>query len=354
MFGLQSMYNNATVYALGDNGVTLFFVLSGFLITYLLLKEKEVTGGVAIRDFYVRRVLRIWPLYYLIVCLALFVLPNIHFFNWPVWSSLLQENFGIKAALFLVIIPNANQVLFSPVAFGNQLWSVGVEEQFYLFWPWIVKYIKRIVPALLFIIVAMPVVTGLLNYAANNHLNNYPQTLAVCNFFKKCLSLTRIDCMATGGLAAYFIFHNNRFFIKIIFHRITQWVNLLLFLYVVATAFYVPFFSNIIHSVLFAVLIVNLAANPAGLFSLEFKWLSYLGKISYGIYMYHPLCIFACIKLMQYFNMPVNTIAIIIILYAVIFLTTILLAALSYRFVETPVLAFKKRFTRIVSSSTGS
>lgn len=354
MFGLQNIYNNAMVYALGDNGVTLFFVLSGFLITYLLLKEREVTGSVAIKDFYVRRILRIWPLYYLIVFLAIFLLPNINFFNWPVWSSLLQQNFAIKALLFLLIIPNANQVLFSPVAFGNQLWSIGVEEQFYLFWPWIVKYIKRIVPALLFIIVAMPLVVGLLNYAANQHLNNYPQMLAACNFLKKFLALTRVDCMATGGLAAYFLFHKNTIFIKIIFHRITQWVNLLMFVYVVATAFYVPFFSNIIHSLLFSILIVNLAANPKRLFSLEFKWLSYLGKTSYGIYMYHPLCIFTCIKLMQYFNMPMNTIAIEIVLYSIIFLSTIIVAALSYRFLETPVLAFKKRFTRIASGSTGN
>lgn len=71
---------------LGKNGVYLFFVLSGFLITYLLLAERERFGFIDIRSFYIRRVLRIWPLYYLIVALAFLVLPY-----FPTWMPFLRQ-----------------------------------------------------------------------------------------------------------------------------------------------------------------------------------------------------------------------------------------------------------------------
>ena len=60
---------------LGNHGVHLFFVLSGFLITYLLFVEQERFGKINVKDFYIRRVLRIWPLYYLIVFLSFFIVP---------------------------------------------------------------------------------------------------------------------------------------------------------------------------------------------------------------------------------------------------------------------------------------
>src|ERR1700741_1011871 len=78
-----------SAYFPGKFGVILFFVLSGFLITYLLLKEEEVTGRISIRDFYKRRILRIWPLYFLIVIICFFILTRIHFFDIPSLTHLL-------------------------------------------------------------------------------------------------------------------------------------------------------------------------------------------------------------------------------------------------------------------------
>ncbi len=73
-FGLKSFWQNPLLYNLGGLGVYFFFVLSGFLITYLLLKEKTVLNDIKIKNFYIRRILRIWPLYFFILILGLFVL----------------------------------------------------------------------------------------------------------------------------------------------------------------------------------------------------------------------------------------------------------------------------------------
>src|SRR3954471_16382358 len=83
LFGLNSHWKNYHIWILGKLGVTLFFVLSGFLITYLLLTEKKEFNTIFIKNFYIRRILRIWPLYYLVTILSFFVLPHISFLNIP-------------------------------------------------------------------------------------------------------------------------------------------------------------------------------------------------------------------------------------------------------------------------------
>src|SRR4051812_27122652 len=75
--GLNSYWNFGTINYLGDKGVSIFFVLSGFLITFLLLKEREQLNTINIKYFYLRRILRIWPLYFIILIFSFFVFPQI-------------------------------------------------------------------------------------------------------------------------------------------------------------------------------------------------------------------------------------------------------------------------------------
>lgn len=118
----------------GDLGVNFFFVLSGFLITYLLLSERQFTGRIHIGGFYVRRILRIWPLYFVVVFLGFGVFP---------W---LKAHFGEHAlhdpaqlSYFLVFLANFNNLYNgSDIPTLTLLWSVSVEEQFYLVWPLLV------------------------------------------------------------------------------------------------------------------------------------------------------------------------------------------------------------------------
>src|SRR2546430_13098117 len=142
--GYPNLYaTNLAVYESGRMGVTLFFVLSGFLISYLLLTEKKVAGTVAVRKFYLRRILRIWPLYYLLVFLPFMILPRIGFFAVPKYSALLPVNFRYTLPLYILLLPQVALSIFDPVPFAEPLWSIGVEEQFYLLWPLLLKHVRK-------------------------------------------------------------------------------------------------------------------------------------------------------------------------------------------------------------------
>ncbi|WP_293893625.1 acyltransferase [Flavobacterium sp.] len=131
---------------LANFGVTMFFTLSGFLITYLLLKEIEKTGTIDVKKFYMRRILRIWPLYYFYLIIVIF-LNGIQNVEWPI-------------LFYIFILPNFktsfNGVIATVVGSENLVymvghyWSLGVEEQFYAFWPWLVKKPKILFKFLVF------------------------------------------------------------------------------------------------------------------------------------------------------------------------------------------------------------
>lgn len=127
---------------MGTQAVIFFFVLSGFLITYLLLLEEKQFKFINIKQFYKRRILRIWPLYFFIIFLAFFVLPHISLFNiYNLYDSNIYKDLIKKLALFIFLLPNIALSIYS-VPYAAQTWSIGCEEQFYIFWPIVLKYIK--------------------------------------------------------------------------------------------------------------------------------------------------------------------------------------------------------------------
>ena len=138
---------------IGKLGVVLFFVLSGFLITYLLLAEEQSFNKISIKNF-LRRILRIWPLYYLIIFLVFFVLPNIEIFTFPGHGKdVIYSNLFWKLILFAIFFPNLVLSLLGIVPYASHTWSIGVEEQHYFIWPIILKYIKKYRVLLMFVIV---------------------------------------------------------------------------------------------------------------------------------------------------------------------------------------------------------
>ena len=141
--GIPNLWSNGVIRNLGDKGVTLFFVLSGFLITFLLLKEKEQTGKINIKYFYFRRVLRIWPLYFLVVFSSIFLFPHLSFFRTNE-TSVIENKFLEILLLSICILPNMTMLYVGAIPFSSQTWSIGVEEQFYIVWPVLIKYTKHI------------------------------------------------------------------------------------------------------------------------------------------------------------------------------------------------------------------
>ena len=142
-FGIDNFYDVTIIKHAGRLGVGLFFVLSGFLITYLLLEEKGRFGDVDAKKFYLRRVFRIWPIYFLIIGLSFFVFPHIDLLYFPGANEKLAHNVAPRLALLLLVLPNYAFVLYDLPYWCAQTWSIGVEEQFYYLWPWIIKYPKK-------------------------------------------------------------------------------------------------------------------------------------------------------------------------------------------------------------------
>jgi peptidoglycan/LPS O-acetylase OafA/YrhL len=337
----------------GELGVTLFFTLSGFLITYLLLAEKERFKTIDVKKFYVRRILRIWPLYYLIIVLGLFVLPHIPFFNIPEYTEGVSDRLGVKSIFYFLLLPNVVSNLFAYMPYLAQTWSIGIEEQFYIIWPWLVKWTKNYLGVLIGIVVGLMTITTGLYFFADHSADiskAAPLTKAI-SFAYRFFAMLRISCMAIGGIGAYFLYTLNSNVLRIVYSRYTQAITLVLVLEMILLGFEIPFINHEFYSLFFIILIMNLAANPDCLFNLENKLLDYLGKISYSIYMWHGVAIIIGLKSAMAYNPHVDDFFSNAVYYAVTFAVSIALSVMSYEWYEMQFLKFKHLFAKIQSGN---
>jgi peptidoglycan/LPS O-acetylase OafA/YrhL len=342
-FGYENRMGIPFYTGIASLSVTLFFVLSGFLITYLLLHEKEHMGLIDIRKFYMKRVLRIWPLYFLIVVAALFIINKMSFFYFPKFSEHVFDDFGAKLFLFLIILPNIASAMFSNVPYLNHTWSIGVEEQFYLIWPWIIKFIHNYLKVFLIIIVAFVVISASLRFISThlNEITNNPTFFKSIKDLNSYFSMLRMSSMAIGGIAAWLLYYKKEKLLKLIFRKDVQWVNLILLAILLLTNPAIRMIKHEFYSLLFCILIINLASNPKSILRLENRGLNFLGKISYGIYMYHPIAIVISIGVLRQFDNNIfGTILSDLILYLMTLGITIAISIVSY-------FLFEKIFLRI-------
>ncbi len=353
-FGLTSLFNKwHFIKIVGELGVTLFFTLSGFLITYLLLVEKERFGTVFVKAFYIRRVLRIWPLYYLIIILGLFVLPHISYFDIPIYTEGIHYKFGTKIFFYGILFPNIVYNLYDYMPYIAQSWSIGIEEQFYLIWPWMVKLSRRYLVVLVSIVFSILLITNIL-YSFADHstdISQAPLRIKIITSAYKFFSLLRISCMAIGGIGAYFLFNLNMKVLRPLFLPITQVLTLVGVILLMLLGIEVPFANHEFYAIFFIVLILNLAANPNSLFNLEYKWLDYLGKISYSIYMWHGIAIMFGLHAARFFNPNLDDWFSNTIYYSVTFFLTLMISAASYEWFEMQFLRFKHLFAKIQSGN---
>lgn len=323
---------------IGQLGVILFFVLSGFLITYLLLAEEEVTGTISIKDFYIRRLLRIWPLYYLIVILSFFILPFIPFLEVGDYGSHLFDSYNIKLLLFFLFLPNLAVIAFPPVPFASQAWSVGVEEQFYLLWPILMKKSKNKLKLLLGVIL----IYFMVKYGITIYVKLFGAS-KITDYSYGFFSNFSIDCMAIGGLFAYSIY-KKKTVLKYMFSKYSQVVTYLMLFLLIGFGIKIPYVHYEVYALLFGMAIVNLAANKKTIVNLENSTLNYLGKISYGVYMFHSLAIVITLKGLNMFGIT-NT----LLQYVVSILLTVIISGLSYKFFESYFIKKKVKFSKILS-----
>jgi peptidoglycan/LPS O-acetylase OafA/YrhL len=271
--------------------------------------------------------------------LGLFVLPEIPFLNIPDETGFIRDNFAEKIILYVLILPNVVTGVFKHIPYLSQNWSIGVEEQFYYFWPWVIRQTKT--AGLLLVMIAFFSCFYLMRsltviYMPENGWWKY------LNEFIKSL---RITCMILGAMGAYFTyFKPNSALIKVIFHRVFQWFLYILLIGLLFFGVYLKGVNQEFYALIFTLILMNLAKNPHSILSLENPVFDYLGKISYGMYMYHTIAVVIGVKTAMNFQQS-NWVS-----YPLAFALTIIISAISYQYFEKPFLRIKGRFTKVKSS----
>lgn len=323
---------NASGLNLAGFGVTIFFTLSGFLITFLLLKEKEETTKLNVKNFYIRRILRIWPLYYLYfaVCIIICNLYNISFAT----SS---------TPYYVFLAANIPFIIGGTLPFLAHYWSLGVEEQFYLFFPQIAKLsnkrILKISIGIIFLFLFLKCIFWVLDRKHGIHL---PYS---------AIGVTRFHTMLIGAVGAILYYYKVTRLISISTHVVTQFISWTVILLLAINKFHIAsVIDGELVSVITVFLIVGQITKRNNLINLENQFCDFVGKISFGIYVIHPILIFGYSKLLGHFESDkfINY----LFIYTLITATTIFLAYLSYEFYEKRFLKLKTKYATIKSENT--
>lgn len=363
----------------GEDAVMLFFVLSGFLITYLLLAEQRRTGTISVAKFYVRRILRIWPLYYLLILLGFLVIPLC--VGWKNYTFLpVDGKFLPRLGLFLLMLPNLSEAIWPGAIPIAHLWSIGVEEQFYLIWPALMKCFARYTLLVILAVIGLKLYSFYLDDSLTMSTRHWrrgdwaPELKILFDF----LRLLRLDAMAVGGLAAYLAMHATRLpdFNRYLYHPLTAFAALALMIWSIVTMYQpVRQYFGVLHAGIYAFFILCVGANPRLPRWLLLAPVDYLGRISYGIYMYHVAVMFCLLRYLQRHEAtwhtgftylprahhsptiiapaqpsPLRNLALLLVILAL----TTAVASASFYFFERPFLKLKRRYTIVKSGSPES
>ena len=340
-FNLNHSWNNTLINSLGSIGVYFFFVLSGFLITYLLLIEEQCKGKVNIKKFYLRRILRIWPIYILMLIVGFFILPLIPLINIPNQAVNLNKNFWSNFVMYLLMSPNLATSIYGSIPHIGHFWSIGVEEQFYLFWPFLLKFNNKLKSVILFIIIVL-IIKSLFLFSFMHTVFN----TKVYETIKFLLATIKFESMAVGALGAIVIFNPKLLIFKnLIFTKAAQ---LLAYLSIPLLIFYLPQpLENVKHlffSFSFIVIIINIAVNNNSIVKLNSKVFNNLGQLSYGIYVYHFfIAAFVVALSKQYLYTILSSFSFNVVVYFFTFTISILVSKFSYVYFESYFLNLKAK-----------
>lgn len=315
-------------------GIETFFILSSFLLTFLAFNEYEKRGDFSFGNYFIRRLLRIWPLYYSILALAFLIFPIIAgYVNYsmhlpdPWYYIFFISNFYSKDHVFFLIF----------------LWTISVEEQFYMLWGISLKFFFKKIKVVIFLLFLSSVSFSL--YAIINKVPEYFNTL------------TYLFDFGCGAMAAIMTFNSS---------KISKWFSSFSNKKTILFYFYLP-----LHFVLFYILDDNTSGEINNLFGLLSRYLFiiyialllmeqvlnnnrskifqnsrlliFTGKISYGLYCYHGITITVLGLILKRFSMDLPALLFVLIC----FLINYGVAMLSYFYFELPILKLKSRWRRI-------
>ncbi|MCX6351904.1 MAG: acyltransferase [Bacteroidetes bacterium] len=262
----------------GSFGVNLFFVLSGYLITNILLlsrSENELhqrKHWISLKQFYIRRILRIFPIYYLLIFLVIILnlLPTKEISWWLL-------TYGIN---YYIAIPHIN--------YGNfgHLWSLGVEEQFYIFYPFLIFFLpKKYIYKSLWILIIAGILSRLILYLSGAYYNSLYSWLPCC-----------LDAFGMGALMAYLSIYDKAKLINILAKNKFWFLCLFGFAIITIIARYLGAFEGrtilertFSSAICFWIIGLSITGAYKGRFKelLENSKIVFLGRISYSLYLFH-------------------------------------------------------------------
>lgn len=303
----------------GAFGVDLFFCLAAFLITRLLIREFGDNGFIDMKSFYIRRNLRIWPLYFFAVLIYQVALPAFGEGTLSLTYILSFFVFGVNWLMaFGLGDPNA-----------SHLWSISLEEQFYLVWPLTIAFFG--LARIRTIAVAMLLLAAVSRGVAI-HLDASPEMRWMNSFL-------RMDPLAVGALLAAVLPSGFAMgpLARLVVGAIGTATPALCLL-----AFGLNTDWDMIAYPLAAfgcgmMLLATLQPGPDGLLSNPCT--AYLGKISYGLYVYHPISLWIAGALLESGG------------FVFALCLDIMFASLSYAYLEAPFLRLKEAFEKVKSRS---
>lgn len=331
-----------TLFSGGEIGVDLFFVLSGFLITYLLCKEKMGKGRIDKKAYLARRTLRIWPLYFLGVAIA-------YAGNYVAETMGMERAAGYQPHPFfsLSFLENYRMIYLDAFPNGAPLrafWSLCVEEHFYLLWLLLFIFIK---PA------NMPVTLLFLWAGSIIYKIAFFQLYPLKVFYDIDL-ISKLDFFCLGGLSGYYLSFKYEKLILMIRRISVSFRTFLIILIILFFLFYQfiiqlsridAIYFPAISAALFSILILLIVTLEKSFFSNPGNIINRMGKISFGLYVYHTVIISVLLVLANKAGIDLKTSLLNYTLFCLTcFILTVIISSLSYNYFESFFLKLKKKY----------
>lgn len=327
----------------GGIGVGFFFVLSGFLITYILTREKMKSGKVNLVRFFVRRAFRIWPLFFLVVLFALFLPDNIA--N-QLGFHMVGHGYAPDWRYSLTFLENYKSIMMNAPPRTTPLgvfWSLCIEEHFYILWMIVFFFIplKRMP---VFLISSVGV--AWLSRIFHDHI--YGDIIS-----KNADLFTNLDFFAISALLGYYVAKNydkvSNFVRSIpIAFRYGYVLLVLLILYYQAAIFdyhnwFLDIFKTTIFSLMFTLLLLVFIPQDGRLKISDRSVFTKLGKISYGLYVYHMIWLHMVLHLFNVHGIAIDNWHHYFIYFVTTLSATIVTSYISYRYFEMPILKLREK-----------
>jgi peptidoglycan/LPS O-acetylase OafA/YrhL len=322
----------------GNLGVNFFFVLSGFLITYLIIQELKKYNRIDVVAFWKRRILRIWPLFYFCVFFGFVIFP------------ILKQSFGQASnetaylPMYLSFLNNFDLIHHGlpDASILGVLWSVAIEEQFYFVWPLLLFFVPlRHHWAIFITIIIASIAFRIFNNSAllyEHHTLSSVGDLAIGGLGAWCISNSTTFLKWIEYLPKYFIFSLYISFILIFLFRDEVFL---------ADTPFKPFERTIVALIILLIILEQNYAKHSFYKMSSFKRISSLGKMTYGMYCLHFIGILVALKITGILGMNKALWQVLILETTLALLITIAISKLSYSYFEMPFLKFKNRFSKI-------